>query len=1169
MGVNGIYGLSGSGLDIESLVKMGMSGKNKQYDKMEQQEIANTWLKEAYNDVYMDMTTYKYGTLSTYKMQSNMNAMQASSSNSGLVTATANGAAAAMNHTVTVSSVASNAYLQTTQYKNEQGQMVNYGVTRNTEDEDLKTSNQLADVLFKNYSVASYTQDGSTFNFKYKVTFAGDTESTEVNGSDIAISLKLKDSASDDAKEYTLTYTYDELFTGMASGTYTGYTGDNEALFDGGKTLNDFASAIAKTGANIQGGYDTANDTFSLYNKTSGENNIINITVGNDNAKMLFNNLNLGYYDVTTNTLGPRETFAEPKVMPTEVESVNNLNDVKGTAQSTSLKDVLGLTATSVKNDDNSYTITVKDKDKQTLGTFTKNGNTITGADATAFSMNLSNGTNSATISFTLGELFDLTEIGTKTSLSGNAGLDEFAAKITGAKYTDGEGYEQSLGITAKYDAITDSFSMENLSGQAELTALGADDSANKSAAQSLIESLNLVNSPNLSYKASSVALTGMLANVLGITSSMAVKDNDPNPSTLYMYVKQDGVQVASKTGNPTTFTNGTIKDTTLLSFDIKVGDGEAKRVDLTYGDLINFDGMSYVNKYSINVTNAGGTSGKKLGSSTAPLSNPMGIQVAQKGLEALVAKINGTGLDITAEYDSTSGKFSLLSKNGAISITDATSGIALTSKLHLEDVSPSSIASKISSGITRASATSSDDSLASVLGLTLVNSGDTRARLNSDGTPVTDAGGNPIKDPEYTVKDAAGNTSKVLGTDVAFSLKVGNGTSETEISFTYADLFDTTKSGTLKGIADFSTLVDKINATTSSTGVSATYDSATGKLNLKNSAGDAILTGGDDLGSALVSKMGLKETQDSIDAKKAEGQKNSWAGTNASVTIDGKSYNNDTNKLTVAGVTYTFLDVTSEAVGKKATISVSQDTDKIVDYMKSFVEEYNKLLDSLNEKLSEKKYSDYKPLSKRQEDEMTEKQIEKWNEKAKSGLLYHNSDIQALVSAMREAIYTKVDAVDSKYNTLSSIGITSSNTKGHLTLDTDKLKTALAEDPDCVYQLFASDQDSTYIAGSTNKNKITVAQSKLDYANTGIANRLDNIMTTHMKKISDIAGTSKDTDDQSYLGKLITQMQTKMKSFKTLMTSYENKLYKRYDAMEVALSKLNMQLGYISGSFS
>ena len=30
-----------------------------------------------------------------------------------------------------------------------------------------------------------------------------------------------------------------------------------------------------------------------------------------------------------------------------------------------------------------------------------------------------------------------------------------------------------------------------------------------------------------------------------------------------------------------------------------------------------------------------------------------------------------------------------------------------------------------------------------------------------------------------------------------------------------------------------------------------------------------------------------------------------------------------------------------------------------------------------------------------------------------------------------------------------------------------------------------------------------------------------------------------------------------------------DGELYKRYDAMEVALSKLNMQLGYLSSSFS
>ena len=55
MGVNGIYGLSGSGLDIESLVKMGMMNKQNQYDKMYQNQMWQTWMKEAYVDVYRSL----------------------------------------------------------------------------------------------------------------------------------------------------------------------------------------------------------------------------------------------------------------------------------------------------------------------------------------------------------------------------------------------------------------------------------------------------------------------------------------------------------------------------------------------------------------------------------------------------------------------------------------------------------------------------------------------------------------------------------------------------------------------------------------------------------------------------------------------------------------------------------------------------------------------------------------------------------------------------------------------------------------------------------------------------------------------------------------------------------------------------------------------------------
>ena len=571
MGANGIYGLSGSGLDIESLVKMGMMNKQNQYDKMYQNEMKQEWLKEAYVEVYDSMKTFK-ANMTDFKMQSNMSAMKATSTNNDVVSVTANGAAAAMNHKVSVDAVASNAYLMTGMNANGTAAAITRanGVTSST-------STYLSDVIYGN-RLTNTTTDADGNNV---YTIGGATHT----GSEAAITINLKDSSDANAKTYTVTMTYDEIFSDK-------------------KTLSDFASAFSKSGANIQGGYDTANDSFSLYNKTSGEKNIISLEAASDDAAVLLNNLQLASYDAQNNTLGSIQTFQ---------------------------------------------------------------------------------------------------------------------------------------------------------------------------------------------------------------------KDN-------------------------------------------------------------------------------------------------------------------------------------------------------------------------------------------------------------------------------------------------------------------------------------------------------------------------------------------------AVEAAK---------GTNAKATIDGKVYNLETNKITVAGVTYNFNNVSA---GQTSTVSVSQDTDTIVDNVKKFVDMYNTLLDSLNDKLSEEKYSDYKPLTKEQEKDMSEDQIKKWNEKAKSGLLYHNNEVRSLVSDMREAIYTPVNAVDSKYNSLSAIGITTTTTKGHITLDEDKLRTALNEDPDCVYQLFASDQDSSYIAGSTNTNKLTSYEKKEDYKNTGIANRLYNAMTENMDIFEDYAGTSKATDDQSYLGKLITNMQTRMTSFQTLMKSYENKLYDKYDAMEVALSKLGTQLSYITG---
>ena len=439
-----------------------------------------------------------------------------------------------------------------------------------------------------------------------------------------------------------------------------------------------------------------------------------------------------------------------------------------------------------------------------------------------------------------------------------------------------------------------------------------------------------------------------------------------------------------------------------------------------------------------------------------------------------------------------------------------------------------------------------------------------------------------------YLVKnDKTGKTDTFKGSDVAISIEVQDGNDVDsdgkpvthKVEFTYDQIFN-----------DKKTLNDLATAfSNSGANVQGGYDTVNDSFSLYNktsgSANKIGLKANNDTSAELLNKLhlasynGQTNTLGNEISFTKDTLTEAAVGTNAKATIDGKTYESDTNKLNVANVIYNFNGVSAknaDGTYQASTISVSQDTDKIVDNVKKFVETYNSLIDSLNTKYREEKNTDYKPLTKKQEGEMTESQIDKWNEKAKSGLLYHDNNIYSIISDMREALYTKVDAVDTvltdakgnkySYNSMSSIGITSSTNQGHITLDEEKLKKALTEDPDCVYQLFASDQDSTYVAGSTNKNQADTYTSKSDYLNTGIANRLYNAMTTNISNLESYAGTSKETDDESYLGKLITNMNTKMTSFQTLMKSYESKLYEKYDAMEVALSKLGAQLSYITG---
>lgn len=331
-------------------------------------------------------------------------------------------------------------------------------------------------------------------------------------------------------------------------------------------------------------------------------------------------------------------------------------------------------------------------------------------------------------------------------------------------------------------------------------------------------------------------------------------------------------------------------------------------------------------------------------------------------------------------------------------------------------------------------------------------------------------------------------------------------------------------------------------------------YQQRTDAETAKNDAADAVTAASDGVTAAndgvTAAAAALATAQTDYDTAFAayQNQTQGASGTDGTVKIDGRTYTTDTNKVVASNVTYTI-------VGKgKSTVTVTQDTDAIVDKVKSFVEDYNKLLDGLYDKYMEQRYSDYKPLTDAQKDDMKDEQIEKWEKKAKSGLLYHDATIGKILDGMREALGTPVDGLAGKYSSAYAIGIDTSKTNGHIKLDEDKLRQALAEEPSCVYEIFGSLPEAD-------------ADGNYDYDSMGIAQRLGDVMTSSMREVKQYAGETSEMADGSDLGNLMMELQTKMSNFKTMMTAFENNLYKKYDAMEVTLSKLGAQMNFIVGT--
>lgn len=238
-------------------------------------------------------------------------------------------------------------------------------------------------------------------------------------------------------------------------------------------------------------------------------------------------------------------------------------------------------------------------------------------------------------------------------------------------------------------------------------------------------------------------------------------------------------------------------------------------------------------------------------------------------------------------------------------------------------------------------------------------------------------------------------------------------------------------------------------------------------------------------------------------------------------------------------------------------TMTSTTNIDDMVNKIKEFVATYNGLIKDFNDQLKESKYRDYTPLTSEQKEEMSENEIKLWEEKAKSGMLRGDTLIREGLSSMRALVYQSNPRIDSKYNSLFSIGITTTknyNDGGTLEIDETKLRKVLEEDPDAVERLFKN---------SEGKEQDTVNGQTVD--TRGYLQKLRSSMKTFEINIEKKAGRSSMTDNQYTLGKNLIDTESRIDTWKTKLESIEARYWKQFTAMEQAINKANSQSSMFS----
>jgi len=452
--------------------------------------------------------------------------------------------------------------------------------------------------------------------------------------------------------------------------------------------------------------------------------------------------------------------------------------------------------------------------------------------------------------------------------------------------------------------------------------------------------------------------------------------------------------------------------------------------------------------------------------------------------------------------------------------------------------------------GSNRVTVTNNDDDTISLISTnSILSIGNTSSTTDTDASGVlkfTDGASNRIN---------LSNTLANIGLSTTVDSTVKFSINGTPFSFsstdTMQDIMKSINNSNIGASLSYSDVTDKftLSSTVTGSGSSVAYSETTGNF-LTAILGTGVKTSGTD----AVLRVGLDGSTDE----------------SSLITLTRSS-----NSFEIDGSTFKLLKKASGTTEEGITVSIGYDSTNLDEKITSFITDYNKLLKTVTDLLSEKTYKDYKPLTTTQKESMTDTQITEWQAKAKSGMLRNDTYLKSIYNSLRSLWYddvTNLSTGSSLGTSLTNIGISTGDytEMGQLKIDDEKLKSALNSDSASVVQLLTQTASVNYSQYNTDTQKQTrYNQSGLLWRVADIVR--NNLSTTGTKGalITLVGNPANSYTGSTNYSEKITKQQDAITDLQTKLTTEQDKYWTKYSNLESLMVKNNATSSWLSSAFS